>query len=385
VERAARDAANGDPVGNLAALRNPACLDAIAAAVAVGERVPPAAQPSTVAPAGDEGAERDGVDEQALRDTTRLWCAVLGLERAEPDDDFSDVGGTSRRLMSLLRRVSLELGADVPLERFLAEPTPRGIARAVTRARSAGTQEVRVLREGIGRPLFLLSDVWGQFAMYGGLLEHLQTERPLYGLLVPLADEAGRRKRIPELTVETLSRLRAAQPEGPYSLIGYSFGGLVAYEVAAALEAAGQSVAYLGMLDVMAPAAALTRFERGGRRAAKVLEAIASGYLIRAVRRRLPWLPGGKAANSTWALFKASGRVASGHRPSPYGGAVTYYLAKERLPVVGSSLAAWRRSAPHLMVTDVPGRHEGRGPRHPGLLAAEHAETLAARVSATLR
>jgi acetoacetyl-CoA synthetase len=377
-ERAARDAVNGDPVPNLEALRNPACLDAIRSAVS--SAASPAGD-SAAAPSG-HGTERGAVsDAELLRQVRRIWCEVFDLPAAEDDADFRDLGGTSRQVLSLLRRIRLELGADIPLQQFWQRPTVEGLAGAVADAGTRGDASTPVLRPGHGRPLFLFADAWGQLNLYGGLVQQLATQRPVLGLQVPLLAADGHHRDVPDLAAEAVARLREVQPEGPYSLVGYSFGGLLAYATATALREAGHAVGFLGLSDVLPPAAALTCSELRAR-----------GWIRRAQlaheRLRRPWRrarPDTVGDGSEAAFFAASQRMAEAFRPAPYDGAVTYYLAEGRLPVVGNSLAGWRRVAPHLLVTEVPGHHMDLDDERTGVLGARHVTTLAARVSASLR
>jgi len=365
-ERAARDAVNGDPVVNAAALRNPGCLDAIRAAVTAG------APPASVQPAGGDGL---------LPEVRRIWCAALGIDDAGPDDDFGDLGGTSRQVLSLLRRIRLDLGVDVPVQEFGRRPTLGGLAAAVAVAGASGTPSAPVLRPGQGRPLFLVPDAWGQLNLYGGLVERLATGRPVLGLHLTLDDDDGRHRSVPEVAAQALTRIREAQPHGPYSLLGYSFGGLVAYEVAARLRAAGEEVRFLGLVDVLPPFAAYTRREARARGWARRLET--ARRRLRAPLRRAPSAESG-GPGSEGAFFAGSQRVADAYLPPAYDGAVTYYLAEERLPLVGNSLSAWRRVAPHLLVTEVPGAHMDLDDGRTGVLGGPNVPTLAARVSATL-
>jgi acetoacetyl-CoA synthetase len=76
--------------------------------------------------------------------------------------------------------------------------------------------------------------------------------------------------------------------------------------------------------------------------------------------------------------FGESHRTFNSHEPSRYCGPVTYFLAARRLPVVGNTLTAWQRVAPHLLITAVPGDHEN-------VLAEPHVRELAERFSAVLR
>jgi acetoacetyl-CoA synthetase len=311
----------------------------------------------------------------------RIWCETLGVAQTDPDADFGDLGGTSRQLLSLLRRVRLELGADVPLREFARRPTLRGLSQALDEALADAhgrpAEPVSVLRPGVGRPVFLVPDAWGQLNLYAGLVDRLQTDRPVLGLHLPLTDADGRHRTVPQVAADTIACVRQVQPEGPVALLGYSFGGMVAYAAATALRAAGEEVDYLGLIDVVPPAAALTRTELRARGWARRLHRLrrSSGMVGDAVA----------ATGTEEEFFAGSHGVASAFRPERYDGTVSYYLAAKRLPVVGNSLSAWRRVAPGLAVTEVPGRHMDTDDTGDGVLGRRNAATLAAHVSADLR
>lgn len=137
-ERAARDAVNGDPVANVAALKNPDSLTAIRAAVLDAERVVPAAPEPVVIAAAHHPVtptEPDGV--------ARIWEETLGLAGSAAEDHFFDLGGTSRQVMTLLQRVRSEVGRDVPFTDFVTQPTLAELIRltgtAASEARAAPT------------------------------------------------------------------------------------------------------------------------------------------------------------------------------------------------------------------------------------------------------
>ena len=390
-ERAARDALNGDPVANADALRDPGCLAVIRRAVlAAGAPGPALGDPTfdeltSDAPTAGPGADVP-VDAAVLRDAGRIWGEVLGVRDPRPDDDFTDLGGTSRQVMSLLRRVRLDLGVDVPVATFARRPTLLGLAQAVVAAGATGTSEVPLLRPGHGRPLFVLGDAWGQLNSYAALVGQLDTERPVFGLQVPMLDAAGLRRSVRELAELGVARLREVQPAGPYSLLGYSFGGLVAYEMAVALRSAGERVGYLGLVDVWPPTAALTPREAAARRWAGRLQTALSGEGAEAIARRLRLLlaPGRGDTDPEAQFFESSRETAETHGLSRYDGVVTYYAAERRPLIVGNQLAAWRRVAPHLLVTEVPGSHGDHDDTRGSVLSGRFADVLAARVSSTL-
>ncbi|WP_369257946.1 acetoacetate--CoA ligase [Geodermatophilus amargosae] len=373
-ERAARDAVNGDPIANAVALRDPGCLDEIRRAVA-------AVAAAAAAPAASED------DDGLLGRVSRIWCEVLGLRSADPDDDWSDLGGTSRQVLSLLRRVRLELDADVPVQRFAEDPTPAGLTRAAEAAASAAPAGVAVLRAGEGRPVVLVPDAWGQLNLYAGLVDRLTTPRPVLGLRLPLRDAAGRHRTVEEVAADALAQVRSAQPQGPYTLLGYSFGGLVAYEVATRLRAAGEEVGCLGLLDARPPRAALGRRETARVRWAGRWATVRSGAALRrVVRRRRPSGPAAAPAapDAELAFFRGSQAVSEAYRPGRFDGPVTYFLAEGSRAAASRTLGAWRRRVRELRVVDVPGHHGDLDDERIGMLSDRHVGTLAAHVSSVL-
>ncbi|MGY1727512.1 acetoacetate--CoA ligase [Geodermatophilus sp. SYSU D01062] len=371
-ERAARDAVNGDPVANAVALRNPDCLDGIRAAVAAASAAPAAVEE----------------DDDLLGRVSRIWCEVLGLRSADPHDDWSDLGGTSRQVLSLLRRVRLELGADVPVQRFAEDPTPAGLTRAAEAETSAAPAAVTTLRAGEGRPVFLVPDAWGQLNLYGGLVDRLTTPRPVLGLRLPLLHDDGRHRTIEEVAADALVQVRGVQPEGPYTLLGYSFGGLVAHEVATRLRAAGADVGCLGLLDVRPPRAALSRWETTRVRWAGRWATVRAGRPLRGLPRRLtgrrrPSAPA-PAPDAELRFFLGSQEVSEAHRPGRFDGPVHYFLAEGSRAAASRTLGAWRRVVRGLHVIDVPGYHGDLDDERIGMLSDRHVGTLAAEVSAVL-
>jgi acetoacetyl-CoA synthetase len=378
-ERAARDAVNGDRIANETALRNPACLAAIrsaggAAAGQSADRPGPAvpSAPEPVAAAGSDGPRPEADDAPPPEALSRIWCEMLGVPDARPDDNFLDLGGTSREVVRLLRRVKLDLAAEVPIAAFFEDPTLRGLARTSAAARTAEAPQIHLLRPGTGRPVFLGPDAWGQLNEFHGLVQALDTERPLYGLQPSLTDGQGRRRTIEELTADATASVLAVQSEGPYSLTGFSFGGLLAYETACRLTAGGHRVAFVGLIDVFPPTASLTPREA-------VVNWVRRLDALRYRERRseyLRWRFTRAARDPEWVANRESMETFNAHAVSPYSGPVTYYLA-ERSRHVNGNLAAWRRAAPHLLVADIPSDHDH-------VLAQPHVLELAARLSATL-
>jgi thioesterase domain-containing protein len=107
------------------------------------------------------------------------------------------------------------------------------------------------LRSGSGLPLFLIHGVDGEVARFSALADHL-ADRSVYGIRSQaLVNGAPASMRLQEQAAFYLQEIRTVQPRGPYHLLGFSYGGLVALEIAQQLDAQGQKCAFLGAVDNM--------------------------------------------------------------------------------------------------------------------------------------
>ncbi|MFB6849849.1 amino acid adenylation domain-containing protein [Streptomyces sp. NPDC056373] len=183
-----------------------------------------------------------------------IFAEVLGLAPAQVGvhDGFLDLGGHSLLAPRLTARVRAELGVELPLRAIFDTPTVSALARSLAGGSSAApVGPLLPLRtRGDREPLFCLPPASGLSWGFAGLARHIDTGRPLYGLqsrgLTPGQDPAG---SLAEVVAEHTALIRETQPHGPYHLLGYSMGGLVAYDVAVGLQAAGEQVALLALLD----------------------------------------------------------------------------------------------------------------------------------------
>ncbi|RBY89724.1 acetoacetate--CoA ligase [Blastococcus sp. TF02A-30] len=352
-ERAARDAVNGDPVGNRSALRNPGSLETVRAAVLA----------AVVAPAADG-------DDDAPTVVRRLWRQALGLADSHPDDDFFDLGGTSRQLVSLLHRVREDLGADVPVSEFAPRPTLAELLRRVAAA-APTPAGVRLLREGDGAPVFLVPDVGRAPADYADLARLLDTDRPVHALPVDATAADGSALSLADAGARVLAAL-PLPADAPCVLVGHGLGGVLAAEVAARLEAEGADVSAVVLIDAPPPAAALprhlaARIRWSGRLTALRAPDRADLLLQRFAERFAP------ATLSPERLAHVRAHAAfDAHRPGRFGGAAVH-LGPPRSPVP----AAWRRVLPGLVAVEVPGAGSD-------VLAPGGLPELAGRLSAAL-
>ncbi len=206
-------------------------------------------------------APADAVERQLVE----IWEEVIGVRPIGATDGFFDVGGNSLLAIRLLPRVRAELGYDLPLATLVTGGTIREIAAVIREARGVeiapASPLVAIQPHGARPPLFCVHSAGGGVMGYLSLARHLGPDQPLYGLQDPLHARGGH-SHIPieELASVYVDAVRAHQPHGPYHLLGWSFGGVVAYEMAQQLARAGEEVALLGLLDTVNTAAGYAEF-----------------------------------------------------------------------------------------------------------------------------
>ncbi len=184
----------------------------------------------------------------------RVFAEVLGLERVGLDDDFFALGGNSLVAAQVMYRVRSELKSAVPLQWLFSDSTTEALARRIERG-VAGTAEEGLgpllpIRAGAGPPLFCIHPIGGLSWCYSGLTKHLDTDLPLYGVQTPsILEESYRPESLEELAVRYVREIRRVSPTGPYRLLGWSLGGVIAHAMAVQLQAAGEQVELLAMMD----------------------------------------------------------------------------------------------------------------------------------------
>ncbi|WP_431949197.1 amino acid adenylation domain-containing protein [Nocardia lijiangensis] len=192
----------------------------------------------------------------ALETTTcEVFAEVLCVDRIGLDDNFFELGGNSLIATALTARLSEAVAVPIPVMWVFTAPTPAGIV-AELRAGGADSADAAfdvllpLRTSGTAEPLFCIHPIGGIAWSFAGLAAHLDADRPLYGLQSPALSSAD---PLPD-SIEDWARLyveqiRAVQPEGPYHLLGWSLGGVLAHAMAVQLQDEGEQVALLGMLD----------------------------------------------------------------------------------------------------------------------------------------
>jgi thioesterase domain-containing protein len=200
-----------------------------------------------------------------------IWKQVLGAQRISAGDDFFELGGdslTTLRVAHLAREAGL---VGFGIETLFARPRLADLAAHID-AWSACASTSIVPMNTLAAPLnvFAIHPGYGLVAEYRTLARHLDGTATVYGVQSPIySDPTWWAASLDTLADDYARQIRQVQPQGPYRLIGWSMGGLLAVEVAHRLEAAGQSVSFIGLID----AGMQERADHDPAHAARVLQA----------------------------------------------------------------------------------------------------------------
>ncbi|MEU1473443.1 amino acid adenylation domain-containing protein, partial [Streptomyces sp. NPDC005761] len=181
-----------------------------------------------------------------------LFAQVLGLERVGTEESFFALGGHSLLATRLVNGIRKALDLDVSVRDLFQSPTVAGLLRQLDAEGSSDSfSPVLPLRTtGARTPLFCLHPALGIGWCYGRLAGQLPSDLPVFALqargLLGQEPPAG---TLEEMIDEYCAHIRAVQPEGPYQLVGWSMGGLLAHRVATRLQSQGQEVALLAIVD----------------------------------------------------------------------------------------------------------------------------------------
>ncbi len=317
-------------------------------------------------------------DEMAL---ARLWEELLGIDPVGVHDSFFELGGQSLLAVRLLARIERGLGVRLSLADLLQAPTVAGLARRLRDREPDGPRSllVPIQPHGSAPPLFWVHPVGGSVFCYLEIARRLGAGQPSYGLRSPGTELPD--VELSDLAGLYLAEIRTVQPAGPYRLAGWSMGGVLAFEMARQLEAAGEEVDLLVLLDVGVPGPAdledpateLLLFTRdlGGLLADAA--AIHPAELERLVARepsldRLWQVPALRAAlpadldlerlRDLFTVFRRNLRTVRRYRPERYGGGLTLIRSAESAASNDPVVAGWRGlTGGELRVDVVPGDH----------------------------
>jgi len=186
----------------------------------------------------------------------KIWESVLEVQPIGVKDNFFDLGGHSILAAILMAQIHSEFGRELPLAALFQEGTIERLAYFLKQEASSMSWSclIEFQASGSKTPLFFVHPGGGNVFSYYELARCLGSDRPFYAFQEPgLYKEQALLTSIEDMAAYYIGAMKTAQPEGPYFIGGWSFGGIVAFEMARQLFAQGQKVGRLLLLDTSAP------------------------------------------------------------------------------------------------------------------------------------
>jgi acetoacetyl-CoA synthetase len=181
---------------------------------------------------------------------TQIWLRVLQKSAIGVDENFFALGGNLRSADLLFAEIKRELGREFPSAIIYQAPTIALLAPLLELPAFPRFSPLVQVKPGLGHPpIFIVHGLAGTVPFFE-LAQHIRTDNPIYGIQGKGVDGMEEPlERIEDMAALYLDSIRELQPSGHYCLVGYSFGGLVALEMAQRLTNAGENVALLAMVD----------------------------------------------------------------------------------------------------------------------------------------
>lgn len=192
------------------------------------------------------------------RALAKIFVTILGVETVSVEDNFFELGGTSINVIKLKRECEATFAlSDIPTISFLKYPVLAALAQHIDTlctkddAKEDYNPIVPFHVKGHKTPLFMVHPGIGEVLIYVSLAKYFQNERPFYALRA-----RGFEKDQPfftsmdEMVSCYVAAVKRTQPTGPYAIAGYSYGGIIAFEITKRLEAVGDEVKFLGLVNI---------------------------------------------------------------------------------------------------------------------------------------
>jgi thioesterase domain-containing protein len=186
-----------------------------------------------------------------------IWARTLERPALDEEDDFFIHGGNHFLAPVMIQTINDEMGMEFTVRDLEEARTVAKMTDRIYFERSRIDRSTVVpLRNvhGSRPPLFIVHGVGGNVLGFYALARCMGEDQPVYGIQAQslLPDEPAV-LRLEQMAAKYVMDMRAVCPQGPYHLVGFSFGGLVAYEIAQQLRTAGLEVGWVGMLDTRQP------------------------------------------------------------------------------------------------------------------------------------
>jgi thioesterase domain-containing protein len=291
---------------------------------------------------------------------TAIWKRVLQLSAVGVDDNFFDIGGDSSLALELFNEIALTCGCELPPVTIYHAPTIAALAQLIEHPTASRVPPIVQLKAGSDPPVFIAHGLGGSVIDFYQVVKYIDTPRAIYGLQAKGIDGVDEPfDRIEDMARFSLDAVRELQPHGPYSLVGFSLGGLVTLEMAQQLVALGEKIGLLAMLDSYPHMSRLSRKQRAR---------LGAQQIWRRISAKLQWLglspPYQTTVDTTPSptlqhFRECSYRALELYEPRFYPGQIHFVRAAIPTDFPADPVPVWSPLANTFQLDTVPGDHLG--------------------------
>lgn len=211
-------------------------------------------------PAPDQAQMRQGKTYAAPGDAleqqlAQIWADILNVRPVGITDNFFELGGHSLLAVRVFAQIEKALGKSLPVVTLFRAPTIAQLANVLRQEDVTPTATlVPIQPQGSRPPFFCVHGMGGGVLDYADLARYLGPEQPFYGLQERALDDAHLPfTHLEEMATHYVKEIQTLQPQGPYFIGGYCYGGTVAFEMARQLKQQGHQIALLAIMDNSPP------------------------------------------------------------------------------------------------------------------------------------
>ncbi|KAF9925706.1 hypothetical protein BGZ67_008488 [Mortierella alpina] len=275
-----------------------------------------------------------------------VWRELLKVDKIGRHDSFFMLGGHSLQAMRMIGLVRSRLGVELKMRTLFVTPTIAELAQTLSQDINSKDDEYSVLiplkLQGGRPPLFCIHAAQGLSWSFMGLTKHLHPDQPLYGLQARGVDgKTPMIGSIEEMTRDYIQQIRKVQPHGPYHFLGWSFGGLVAQNMAVELERQGEKVSLVAMMDTSGEYSTESEIDLEEKDTPMLVEQLARfSHKDSIDDGKMFW-------EKMMPVFINNSNLARGFNPSVYSGDILFFRAsvpvEENAPLLDPT--SWKRYA----------------------------------------
>lgn len=199
----------------------------------------------------EPGKKRTEALTALISEITTIWEEEIGIKGIEPDDNFFELGGHSMIAVKVMNRVSKQMNTKLPIASLFEYPTIASLSKLLDDSTHVKHKSlVAIKTSGSKPPIYLIHGGALNIFLYKNLEPFLSEDQPLYGIqALGLDGDLSHLDSIESIVNKYLEEVLEQNPDGPYILIGYSYGGIIAFEMARQLIAMGKEIKMVGIMD----------------------------------------------------------------------------------------------------------------------------------------